>query len=319
MPIPDAGSDGVPEWIHLLPAGEIQTQDGRGPYAVGSMEELATAINDAGAKLPVDENHSTDLAAPTGAPSPARGWIVEVEAREDGLWGRVEWTGQGRVLMEDKSYNGVSPVIVCTKKNAVVGLLRASLTNTPNLKGLTTLHSEQSQKEGTGMDWKAKLIEMLGLDEEADDAAIEAALKAKMEAPAPQTHAQQDITQHPAFKALQSELADTATQLNAQSEATKRDKAEAYVDGAIAEGRVGVKAARDEYVAMHMESPERAVKLIEAMPTLKGGTTLHSEIVPSTDESGLDAGDRTVMQLMGINEDEYQASQQGSAARKEAL
>jgi len=317
--------DGVPEWIHLLPAGSIKTQDGRGPYSVASLSALATAINQIG-KLPVDECHSSDLAGPKGLPAPARGWIVEVEAREngddgDGLWGRVEWTGTGRALMEDRAYNGISPVIACTKDNSVVGLLRASLTNTPNLKGLTTLHSQDFETEGTGMDWKAKLIELLGLDENADDAAIDAALKAKMEASAPEasTHSQQDITQHPAFIALQSELSDTVTQLNSVSETTARDKATAYVDGAIGEGRVGVKAARDEYIAMHMENPARAEKLIGGMPMLKGGTSLHSEIAPAADENGLDAGDRAVMQLMGINEEEYQASQKGSAARKEAL
>ncbi|MGB3165632.1 MAG: phage protease [Alteraurantiacibacter sp.] len=323
MALPDAGSDGVPEWINLLPAGEIATQDGRGPYSVASMEYLAAAITEAGAKLPVDECHSTDLAAPQGAPAPARGWIVEVEARDGALWGRVEWTGQGRALMEDRSYNGISPVIVHTKDNKVVGVLRASLTNTPNLKGLTALHSQESQKEGTGMDWKAKLIELLGLDETADDAAIETALKAKMETKAPETdtstHGQQDITQHPAFIALQGELTETVQALNAQSDATKRDKATSFVDGAIADGRIGVKAARDQYIEIHMADPERAKTLIEAMPILKGGTALHSEIPATSDESGLDAGDRHVMQLMGIDEDAYKASQNGSAAKKEAL
>jgi hypothetical protein len=50
-----------------------------------------------------------------------------------------------------------------------------------------------------------------------------------------------------------------------------RKDAEAFVDGAIAEGRVGVKPMRDEYIAMHMEDPERVKKLIGAMPSIKGG------------------------------------------------
>jgi phage I-like protein len=305
----------VPDWIHLLPAGTITTQDGRGPYKVGSMSDLAIAIN-AGAKLPVDECHSTDLAAPNGAPAPARGWIVEAEAREDGLWGRVEWTRQGRELMEDGAYNGISPVILHSKDKAVVGVLRASLTNTPNLKGLTALHSE-----GNGMDWKAKLIELLGLSEEADDAAIEAALKTKLEAPAPAAHAQQfDVTKDPAFLALQSELAEAVTSLNAQAESTSRDKAVAFVDAAIAEGRVGVKPVRDKYIARHMAEPAETEEFIGALPILKGGSALHSELAPTGEgDGGLDAADRQVMALMGLDEEEYKASQKGSAARKEAL
>ena len=36
--------------------------------------------------------------------STARGWIVNLEARDDGLWGQVEWTAHGSALMADKAY-----------------------------------------------------------------------------------------------------------------------------------------------------------------------------------------------------------------------
>src|ERR1044072_7406747 len=76
----------APEWINLLPAGVITTQDGRGPYTVSDMAALASqSLQAAGGKLPVDENHATDFAAPSGHPSPARGWIVELQARADGV------------------------------------------------------------------------------------------------------------------------------------------------------------------------------------------------------------------------------------------
>jgi hypothetical protein len=69
-----------------------------------------------------------------------------------------------------------------------------------------------------------------------------------------------------------------------------------------------------------MEDPARAAKLIGALPILKGGTALQSEIAPSADGDGsLDAGDRTVMQLMGLSEEEYQASQGAAGKKKEAL
>lgn len=34
-------AEGAPDWIHLLPAGVIRTQDGRGPYRA---EDLATIV-----------------------------------------------------------------------------------------------------------------------------------------------------------------------------------------------------------------------------------------------------------------------------------
>jgi phage I-like protein len=68
----------VPEWVHLLPIGTFSGVDGRGPYTVPDPAAVIAASM-AVRRLPVDENHATDLAAPKGEPSPARGWIVEMQ------------------------------------------------------------------------------------------------------------------------------------------------------------------------------------------------------------------------------------------------
>jgi phage I-like protein len=84
----------VPEWVHLRPTakGAILTFDGRGPYTVLSAEEvIANSLRDPRG-IPIDENHSTNLAAPEGREAPVRGWVAQMEARADGIWGRVEWT-----------------------------------------------------------------------------------------------------------------------------------------------------------------------------------------------------------------------------------
>ena len=104
-------TEAAPEWVHLLPAGEIQTGDGRGPYRVADAVALLAASLTEDDRLPIDENHATDLAAPEGRPAPARGWIVELQARADGIWGRVEWTREGKRLVLGRAYRGISPVI----------------------------------------------------------------------------------------------------------------------------------------------------------------------------------------------------------------
>lgn len=305
----DAGGD-VPEWVHLLPAGEIRTNDNRGPYTVASMSAIAARLKD-GDRLPIDECHAIDRAAPLGLPAPARGWIVELQARDDGLWGRVEWTEEGQRLMAGKAYRGISPAILHDKAKQVLGVLRASLINTPNLQGLTALHSETME-----MDWKSKLIELLGLDSSADDAAIEAALSAKLNAKM-ELHGE-DLLGLPAVIALQGQVTELTTQLNAVRDDQARKEATAFVDGAIAEGRAGLKPVRDDYIALHMANPASAQKLIGAMPVLKG-TVLAGAPAPDASEGGFDTADRQVMALMGISEEEYSAGLGRTGVKKETL
>lgn len=303
--------DGVPEWVHLLPAGSVRTVDGRGPYTVKSLQAIATASLPTGGKLPIDECHAIDRAQPLGMSAPARGWIVELQARQDGLWGRVEWTPTGQQLMEEKAYVGISPAILHTQKGEVLQVLRASLTNTPNLQGLVSLHSENST-----MDFRALLIEMLGLDSEADDAAISAALKAKM---ASVSEHSQNLLTHPAVIALQAQLTDVTGQLNSIREDGERNAATAFVDAAIAAGRVGVKPLRDDYIAMHMQDPARAQRMIEALPTVAGTVTGDLLADPSAANGDLTAEDHLVMSTFGVDEEVYRAGLKASGVMKGAL
>ncbi|MFT8896761.1 MAG: phage protease [Acetobacter sp.] len=167
-------SDTPPEWIHLLPAGSFRGVDGRGPYHVENTDALIRNSMGAG-KLVLDENHATDHAARTGGSAPAVGWIVELQGRSDGVWGRVDWNRAGTQLMSDKQYRGVSPAFAATKTGAVTRLVRASLTNMPNLS-LTHLHTENPKNQETrGMDL-ADVARRLGLPAGATEAEVNAAL-----------------------------------------------------------------------------------------------------------------------------------------------
>ncbi|MBJ6985914.1 hypothetical protein [Devosia sp. MC521] len=53
---------GAPEWVHLLPVGEILTNDGRGPYRVNDAAELI-ANSMAVGRLVIDETHANDVPA----------------------------------------------------------------------------------------------------------------------------------------------------------------------------------------------------------------------------------------------------------------
>lgn len=286
----------APEWINLLPAGVIATQDGRGPYTVADMAALAQqSLEAAGGKLPIDENHATDWAAPKGHPSPARGWIVDLQSRHDGMWGRVAWTASGKQLMSEQAYRGISPVFEHDKQNRVLRVLRASLTNTPNLRGLTALHAE-----GADMDLLVELRKALGLGEDADTTAVIAKVKelngaaAKAEQSARQLGALAkaagvaETAEHSVVlnavsslssaatkgadervAALQSELGTVTQSLTALQSERAKERATAFVDGAIRAGHVGVKPLRDHYIERHAKDPANVEKEIGALPKVE--------------------------------------------------
>lgn len=321
----EASADGeVPEWVHLLPAGEIRTADGRGPYTVEDMPALMAATRKRG-KLVLDVNHSTDLKAPKGEEAPARGWIVDLEQRDNGLWGKVEWTPAGRAAVAAREYRGISPAILHTKAKVVKAIARASLVNQPNLEGLVALHLENED-----MALKNDLIAALGLDEGADDDAIVAAVKKALGATETATHAaleplaellgvevdgdlagaitalqaeNTDVGNDAVVTALQSQLEETSTALQAMQAERAEEKAVAFVDAAIAEGRVGISANRDLYLEMHRENPARAEKIVGAMPKVPGQIVPRDPAAKASAE--LTDADHTAIALMGLDPSEY--------------
>jgi phage I-like protein len=335
--------DDAPEWIQLLPAGEIRTNDGRGPYRVGDAKALMAASLPNGGKLVLDENHSTDIAAPKGQSAPARGWIVELQSRADGIWGRVEWTREGRQMVADKAYRGISPAILHTKGGVVSRILRASLINTPNLIGMASLHQEGH----ANMDLMEKLRELLGLASDASEEAILAALAEKLKGGGDQAALQSAMssiataagldagadatavlagvqalaagqTDDTLITSLQGKVATLSTELDTLKSGTARDKAIAFVDGAIVAGKPGVKPMRDEYIALHMENPARAEQLIGAIPALQGSRM--SGLQPKTGDAGdLGEADDQVIALMGLDREEYKKALAAGAGKQEAL
>lgn len=166
------------QWVQLATFGSMKTVDGRGPYKVTAPADIIAASFRSGRtdKLPVDYDHAIDVAAPKGLPAPAAGWISRMEARSDGIWGLVEWTPNAVRQITEKEYRFLSPVIMHTSDNEVLAIVRASLTNNPNL----TLKSLNAAEQGHSMDQEQFIRELraaLGLPEDASEAAIIEAAK----------------------------------------------------------------------------------------------------------------------------------------------
>lgn len=123
----------APEWIPLVPAGQVVGRDGR-EWVNDSPQLVLDAFAAGSADLPLDMEHATELKAPQGEPAPAVGWIQELQIRDGQIWGRIDWTEAGRNAVESKAYRYVSPVFVFERASKrVVALTSAALTNRPNL------------------------------------------------------------------------------------------------------------------------------------------------------------------------------------------
>ncbi|WP_440410637.1 phage protease [Neorhizobium petrolearium] len=163
-----AGADGA--WIRLIPAGTFSGRDGRGPYHAGdlpSLQQIAalTQRYHGPTEILVDYEHQSLNAEKNGKPAPAAGWIKEVQARADGLYGRVEWTANASAAIEAKEYRYLSPVYFHTKDGKILALQNAALTNSPNLNlPEVTAHSIFSATANTEVSMK-KVLAALGLSE----------------------------------------------------------------------------------------------------------------------------------------------------------
>ena len=155
----------APDWIDLVPAGQVNGRDGRG-WVNDAPDAIVAAFNSSGLDIPIDVEHATEIKAPQGEPAPAAGWIKELQAQNGAVRGRVEWTDAGRDLVSSKAYRYVSPVIVFERaSDRIVKLTSVGLTNRPNLS-LPALNRQLPEEKGNSM--KNALV-ALGLPDSATE------------------------------------------------------------------------------------------------------------------------------------------------------
>ena len=326
----------VPDWVHLLPLGQANTFDGRGPYRlVNAAAVIAASMSDPRGML-IDVNHATDIAAPKGGDAPARGWIKALESRDDGIWAQVDWTAEGRALLADRSYRGLSPVIQYLEDGTVLRILRASLTNLPNIRKLTALNMESQVTPSTFL---ARLAEKLGLPATATEDELIAAIPSRSDTAMQAAMAeigtalgvdgtntaaiiaavQGKKAEGGALTSLQAENTTLKTRLDTLEKAQKRGASEAFIDSKIAEKRAGLNAStRETYVALHMQQPTVAETLIAGMPVL--GPSAAGATPPDGGAvlTSLNAEQRQVADAMGIKPEIYLATLTAERANKEA-
>lgn len=302
----------VPSRIQILPAGKkIRGVDGRkwtlsDPAALCAKmnsSELVTVKNG----CVIDENHSTDLAAPKGGTSPAFGWFRNFTLEADGsIWADVEWNARGQKAVSEKEYKYISPVFTRDKDGNITEILRAALTNNPNLDN-PALNSSQETAEEKYME--KEICAALGLPETATMAdGLDAISKLKtelnsakdkgvdLEAYAPRA----DLTaaQQRAEKA-EKELAE----LNA---ASLKEKATVAVEQAVKDGKIAP-ASKAEYLDLcaSEEGFSKFEKIMAVTPSITGSSQVSDKPPEDKKSVELNAAEKEWASSMGYTEERW--------------
>jgi len=170
-----ADGQGAPEWILILPAGQVKSTKGGFVVDGAAMALVLAAFQGRNRDLVIDYEHQTL----TGERAPAGGWIKEFQPRDDGLWARVEWTELGGRHVAAREYRYLSPVVrVRPGDRRVVDVHSVALTNDPAIVGMPAIANRAGSPVAEEDGMKDKLLELLGLKAEATEDEVAAAVTA---------------------------------------------------------------------------------------------------------------------------------------------
>ena len=301
----------IPGRIQLVPSDKIiKGRDSR-EWIIPDPKLVALNSNNLLPLLPIDENHSTDLAAPHGGASPAFGWMKNLCADDSGaVWADVEWTERGRRALTKKEYRFISPVFLHNEKGEINCILRAALTNTPNLE-LPALNSERLENNVKESNDMKNILASLGLPEtatEADALAALAALKTSLNA-AQAKGSGVDLTLFAprtdlAFMQDRAEKAEK--EIAALNSAKLKAEGEAAVDQAIKDRKIPP-ASKAGYVAMcsTREGLDSFSNIMASTPAIIAeGSQAPAGSPPST-QTSLNSEELAMAKTMGYTEEEW--------------
>ena len=311
---------GAPEWIELLPAGVFYGRDGRGPFRLDDPAAViaSTIALQMNAGLPIDYDHATDFGAPEGRPAPAAGWIRELEVRGGAVWGRVEWTARAANSIVAREYRYVSPVFQFDPKDgSVTRLLRAGLTNNPNLHLTAIAASRTAAADARDLPMEfptQELRELLNLGGDATVAEVVARvreLRAASDASAPAAGAH---AHDPAHYVAIAEFERALTELNALKAERARERAAHTVEEAIRAGKIA--PAQREWAIAYCAADARGFQAFAAkQPSRELGENLELAGEPPADRraGALNPAELAICSQLGLKHSEFVRRKRGRA------
>ena len=309
----NAGNGTVPTRIQILPAGKkIKGVDGR-EWTLSDPAALCARMNSSSSVTTkngcvIDENHSTDLSAPKGGEAPAFGWFKNFGVEADGsIWADVEWNARGQKAVSEKEYRYISPVFTRDKDGNITEILRAALTNNPNLDN-PALNSAQETAEEKNME--KELCAALGIPETAtvqDALAAIAQLRTELNSAQSKTVDLAAYAPRADLAAMQQRAETAEKRLAELNAASLKEKATAAVEQAVKDGKIAP-ASRDVYMELcaTQDGLSQFEKIMAVSPSITGGTQVPDKAPAAGESVELNAAEKEFASSMGYTEEEWQ-------------
>lgn len=299
----------------LIPAGRIEAVDGR-EFVNDAPEAILAAFEREGLVLPIDVNHKMEV-MDVGEDVPAMGWIVALEEREGAIWARVEWTPRGEKALRAREYRYISPAFLHDQHGRILELVSAALVTQPafRMPALAGRMHSHPDKEETGMDKKA-LCARLGLPEDADDAAVLAAIdELKKGLAAARPADPEKFVPRADYDRVLAELAGAKKALAEREARELRQQAEQLIGKGIEAGQIAP-ASKEFWLEMACESKaglEKLQRFLASAPKVVDAQATPPEPPQVGRKKALSAAERQVAAALGLTEEEFIAAQAEAA------
>ena len=321
--LPEGENKGA--WNKLLPAGSFTARDGRGPFHTGGRSEMEAIVARTkkyagGTELMIDYDHQAFLSAVKGVGGTAKaaGWIKELEVREDGIWGLIEWTTLAARAIKRGEYRYLSPSYSNDKAGNIHMIFNAGLLNMPATDLVATAAGvDHSTLLETDM---KNIAKALGLEENASEEAILAAInklntdRSRVVTTAglkPEATTDELVTTLAALKTSTAATPDPTkfvpieqvtllqTEVKDLKASITGDKAEAEVSKAIEDGKL-TPALKDWAITLFKADPAQFATFIGNAPVLTT-TQLGAKKVDAANDDGLTEADEKTITMLGLD------------------
>ena len=328
--------DEPPEWVDLMPLGEVEARDGRrwkvsnGPAVVAASRARAGTTD-----LVIDYEHQgydVDAAGNVSRSTreaPAAAWITELLVADGAIRGRVEWTERAAARIQAREYRYLSPMFAFDQKTGEVRTLHgAGLTNNPalDLPALATAQTSDTDEDNSMNEEQLKALrEALGLAADADVSAVLAAVAVHvanttaLASVAEKVGLAKDAGSDAIVAAAHAAPTDgqfvprtefdrVATQLATLQTESAESKAAAAVDAAMQAGKVAP-ASRQWALDYAKSNPDGFATYVQAAPkVVTPGASGQATGTPPDPDAALTSDELAVCRAMGIKPDDFKAS-----------